>query len=74
MHMEEVCRNCLNAYNVSYSTKVMCCNKDFANQPDFDHSDVQPNETCGTLTPRRSSQPKLVFGAPVQLSLFPDFI
>lgn len=63
------CKNCLNAYNNPYTTKVLCCNKDFiAQYKDIDTS-VQPDEVCGTYTRRRDSQPQLNFKQTIQLTI-----
>lgn len=68
--MTQTCKNCLNAYNSPHTTSVCCCNKEFLGQFQSVDTTVRPDETCGTWSPRRATQPPLVFGRAVQLTLF----
>lgn len=72
--MDRVCKNCINAYNSRAHSKVHCVNKAWEMQFDPYMTDdvVNANETCGTFTPRRPDQPKLLFNQPIQLELFPS--
>ena len=72
--MDRVCKNCINAYNSRADGKVHCVNKAWEMQFDPYMTDdvVNANETCGTFTPRRPDQPKLLFNQPIQLELFPS--
>lgn len=64
------CKNCLNAYNNPYTTRVLCANKEFDAQFRPVDTWVLPNETCGRFTQRKKSQPRLIFDNAIQLTLF----
>lgn len=64
------CKNCLNAYNSPHSIKVYCVNKEFQAQFQDIDTTVKPEETCGTWSPRRADQQRIIFNNPVQLELF----
>ena len=69
--MDKICQNCLNAYNSPYSPEVFCINKEWESQFNQDIKvTVRRDESCGTFQQREVTQPKLVFGRPVQLELF----
>ena len=65
-----MCKNCLNAYNNRYTTKVLCWNKEFQAQSEDIDVSVRPDEVCGTYTRRRENQPRLNFEQAIQLTLF----
>lgn len=66
----QCCRNCLNAYNNPYTTKVLCANLEFDAQFSNVKTYVLPNESCGRFYKRRTDQPKLNFEQAIQLELF----
>ena len=68
--MENICKNCLNAYNSPYTPDVLCVNKEWESQfnPAMNTS-VSPDETCGTFQQRKPEQKSLYFSHPTQLYL-----
>ena len=61
-NMIPICKNCLNAYNNSHYSYVLCSVKDFKRQFDPSVSDsVDPFGSCGCFTRRSECLPKLNF-------------
>ena len=67
--MEETCKNCLNAYNPTYTNYVVCTNKMWYYLHDTERSKVTPHETCDSWTQRKPTQNKLQFQKVTQLTI-----
>ncbi len=69
--MDQICGNCLNAYNSPHDADVHCANREWLQQfhPEV-CTVVARRETCGTWQRRNVQQKPLVFGQAVQLNMY----